>query len=376
MDYADKIKGKGLVLVTGKKGSGKSHFVTKAINDIRKKYPHHQIYSDITGLNIDGVLPSPEDWQTAPNNCTIIYDEAQLLPWADNSSTKISSDSRVANMTLIRKQNKNIVLITQDPTFIHSALRKLVDYHYHISHPFKDGKPKVFYFAGAMSVIDDKGAFKTHALEEFTHPLDADTSKLYQSIEPDATHDQVRKYPKKVLYMIAFIIFLVLVGIPAGIWGVSKVYRFINSADENTQKVAQSVSGEDVNLGAAANTLKNGVSVNEKNNEVLDERRIYLRQNNLPQDYEIRRTDPYLQVRGVIHFKDKCTAVNAIGDTMTLSYDECLSYVNTGRVYKSDYSTTGNYEQTHIPDTTTYPTDNNTITDTPAPKIETTNNPM
>ena len=114
------IKGQGLVLITGKKGSGKSHFATSQIKYIVDNHPDHAVYADIAGLNIDGVKPSPKDWQDLMDdkgvgNCTIFYDEAQRLEWADNSSTKINSDSRIREMTMIRHANINIVIITQDP---------------------------------------------------------------------------------------------------------------------------------------------------------------------------------------------------------------------------------------------------------------------
>lgn len=233
----DLIKGKGLILVTGKKGSGKSHFVTSQIKYIVDNYPEHKIYADIDGLSIDGVEQSPQDWQTAEKNSTIVYDEAQRLSWCDNSSTKINSDPRVREMTMIRHENKNIVLITQDPTFIHSALRKLVDVHYHFSHPFKDGKPKCFVFHGAMSTIDDKGYYKAHAVEEFTYHLDKDTAKLYKSVDDDAQHDQKKKYPKKIIWMIIFAVLLVLLAIPLGIYGIKTVFGFIFSSQERSMEI-------------------------------------------------------------------------------------------------------------------------------------------
>ena len=177
------IKGEGLILITGKKGSGKSHFATTQIKYITDNFPDHKVYADIAGLNIAGVEKSPDDWQTLMDadgvgNCTIFYDEAQRLEWADNSNTKINSDSRIREMTMIRHANINIVIITQDPTFVHSALRKLVDVHYHVSHPFKDGKPKVFKFAGSLDAIDTKGVYRDYAVETFTHKLDKETTAL------------------------------------------------------------------------------------------------------------------------------------------------------------------------------------------------------
>ena len=44
------IKGKGLVLITGKKGSGKSHFATSQVKYIRDNFPDH-LFPVSTGIN-------------------------------------------------------------------------------------------------------------------------------------------------------------------------------------------------------------------------------------------------------------------------------------------------------------------------------------
>lgn len=324
MDYATKVKGKGLVLVTGKKGSGKSHFVTKVIADLRAKYPEHHVFSDITGMNIDGVLPSPADWRDAPHNSTIVYDEAQLLEWADNSSTKINSDERVRDMTLIRKQNKNIVLISQDPGFIHSALRKLVDYHYHLSHPFKDGKPKCYYFHGAISQIDDKGLYKSQAMEEFTHHLDDETSKLYQSIEPDAVHDQTRKIPKKIIYGVIFVVMLILVAIPLGIWGIKRVAGFI-WGDGHTEAVNNVLNTATDGMDTITNNTFDADTVNQTptNTELLALESKYLDAYTV----EVANHDT-LRPASIIAMGGKCRAYNKYGDGLNISTDKCLSMLD------------------------------------------------
>lgn len=67
----------------------------------------------------------------------------------------------------------------------------------------------------------------------------------------------------------------------------------------------------------------------------LEQRRLYLYNQDLPPDYKIRRNDPALQVHGVIQMQNRCHAYNAYGDVMTLTPSECRQYVGTGRVYKS-----------------------------------------
>lgn len=43
-----------------------------------------------------------------------------------------------------------------------------------------------------------------------------------------------------------------------------------------------------------------------------------------------------LQVRGVMKMGNNCIAYNSYGDRMTLSNKECLDYINTGKVYRSE----------------------------------------
>lgn len=327
------IKGQGLVLITGKKGAGKSHFATAQIKYIVDNFPDHPVYADIAGLNIQGVEKSPDDWQSLLDadgvaNATIFYDEAQLLEWADNSNTKISSDSRIKNMTMIRHANLNIVVMTQDPTFVHSALRKLVDVHYHISHPFKDGKPKVFQFAGAMSTIDDKGAYKAHAVETFTHKLDKDTSKLYKSVEDGATHDQKRKIPKRIIYMAIFIFALLFFAVPAAIYGVGKAYNFIGGAKERgTEMVADANSNMDTTQnieGQSGFSNPTMVDPEQLSKEQLDALyKKYLDEYTVEvAAHDVVRPDSIMAMGG------KCRAYNMFGDGLNITQEKCFDMLN------------------------------------------------
>lgn len=324
------IKGKGLVLITGKKGSGKSHFATAQIKYLVDNFPDHPVYADIAGLNIPGVRPSPDDWQTLLDennvaNATIFYDEAQLLEWADNSNTKISSDNRIKFMTMIRHANLNIVVMTQHPTFIHPVLRHLVDVHYHISHPFKDGKPKVFEFTGSMNTIDDKGAYQAHAVETFTHKLDKETSALYKSVEDGATHDQKRKIPKRIIYMTIFVGLLLLLAIPAGIYGVRVAYNFINGAkgqgEEITEQAKAVSSGEPV---AVSGFKHPSATAPELSNAELDALyKKYL------DDYTVEvASHDAIRPDSIMASGGKCMAYNMYGDGLNIPYDKCMDMLN------------------------------------------------
>jgi len=326
------VKGLGLVLITGKKGSGKSHFATSQIKHINDNFPEHQVYADIAGLDIKGVLPSPDDWQTLINedgfaNCTIFYDEAQRLPWADNSSSKINSDSRIREMTMIRHANINIVIMTQDPTFVHSALRKLVDVHYHISHPFKDGKPKVFHFSGTQNTIDDKGAYKREAVDSFIYKLDEKTSELYKSVEDGATHDQKKKIPKRIIYMGLLVLFIIGLAIPAGIWGVAKVYSFISGAEDRGGEMIDNAQGsaETIGGGGASGFPSPDQSPNGKltKSEIKELHEKYL------SNYTVEvANDDAIRPASIMAMGGTCKAYNKFGDGLDITQTKCNSMLS------------------------------------------------
>lgn len=360
-----------LYLITGTPGSGKSLFaVSKILEYVEEnkklleqgKEPR-MIYADIEGLNISGVEPAPDDWRDTPDGSVIFYDEVQQR----KEFKKSKFDNSICDdLQIHRHTGHDIYGITQFPVLLHPNFRAVVGMHYHLHRGWGLSSATVFTWAYC---VDAPNAPSNKKIAEgsfrFNYP-----KECYDYYTSATQHTHKARVPKKFFLIIFAILFFGYLAYKQ-IFVKDNYLKGIYGKNSNTTQNTKTANGEQSdtsNLPKAQVPSPNDIKAQE-----IQSRRIYLRQNNLPQDYEIRRTDPYLQVRGVIHFKDKCTAVNAIGDTMTLSYDECLSYVDTGRVYKSDYSTTGNYEQTYIPDTTTYPTEHKTITDTPTPKIETTN---
>lgn len=93
---------------------------------------------------------------------------------------------------------------------------------------------------------------------------------------------------------------------------------------------------EQEHLLVTATEKKEVQDIAQEQRTIKEQRRLYLYSTDLSKDYEIRRADPMLQVKGVIESKGKCTAYNAYGDTMTLTQKQCKEYVGTGRVYKGE----------------------------------------
>ena len=181
-----------------------------------------------------------------------------------------------------------------------------------------------------MSTIDDKGAWKAHAVESFTHKLDKDISKLYKSVEDGASHDQKRKIPKRVLYMIGAVIAIILIGIPVGIWGIGKVYGFINSADErseamldNTKDSAETITSGGAN-GASGFNDPSMVNPEQLSKAQLDELyKKYLDEYTV----EVAANDA-IRPDSIMSMNGKCRAYNMYGDGLNITQDKCFDMLN------------------------------------------------
>lgn len=97
--------------------------------------PVHCLFSDINGIKIDTVRPSPEDWRTAPLGSKIFYDEFQDRPEYLFDGNRPSKNPMILELSKIRHYDIDLYLITPDPDNLHKSLRKIVHVMYFIKRP-------------------------------------------------------------------------------------------------------------------------------------------------------------------------------------------------------------------------------------------------
>lgn len=134
-----------ITLITGTPGAGKTALAVAMMLEEQGKRPF--FVSGITDLKIDHQLtppveewtqevPSPEDPSfkksvfTFPPNSIIVIDEAQTIYRPRASSSKVPP--HVAAFETHRHTGVDFWLITQDPAFIDSNVRRLVGRHVHL----------------------------------------------------------------------------------------------------------------------------------------------------------------------------------------------------------------------------------------------------
>lgn len=100
--------------------------------------PVKQIYSNINGLKIDGVLPMPIDldWRRTPWGSIHFIDEIRdFYPYNNKDGRKVSTSGIILEMSKVRHTDKDVWLITQDAEDYNYSLRQLIDKLYFVKRP-------------------------------------------------------------------------------------------------------------------------------------------------------------------------------------------------------------------------------------------------
>lgn len=360
-----------IYLVTAKNGHGKGQFMIDQIlklqkeNDKRQKQGLHRrpIFTNIHGINEQGKKPLP-DCQPLPENPYIffgkqddpenpppehcflppigsifIFDECQEFDWVKNKSGALSSDIRVTSLEKHRHAGHDIWFVTQSPNYVHSHIQGLVSPQFYLERPLGMAFTNVFRYNTFQRNPDAQSVMKK-ADDHFTLKIGKKLGAYYQS---SAEHNIKFNIPKKLIFAIGF--FLIIVCLFLYRANQTKQIYEKKHAKNNDVVDTQTIQQQEQQLQQLQNPqqqeqpptpadelqkLKDEQAINQYN------RRIYLMQNNLPKDYEVIKSEPVLQVRGVIKMGNKCQAYNTHGDLMTLSQKECENYLKeTGRVHKS-----------------------------------------
>jgi len=127
-----------IILLTGVPGSGKSLFaVEMAEKFIAEGRP---VYTDIDGY--ERAFYSPDDWRKCPQNSVVYYDECQKR--FPSGGRGRSHNDLIRDMETHRHLGIDLVLMTQDPSLLHTEIRRLVGRHHHFLRMYGLEKSKIF----------------------------------------------------------------------------------------------------------------------------------------------------------------------------------------------------------------------------------------
>lgn len=350
-----------IILVTGANGHGKGQFAIREIlrlqdeNDKLEKQgkPRRQIYANIHGINQDGAIPlkdvlpipsekiffgkqdnpddpPPDGYFVPPIGSVFMYDECQKVDWIKQKSGALSNDIRVRSMEEHRHAGLDIYLITQSPNYIHSHLFDLASPHYYVERALNLPQANVFKYNKAQK-SPQSSSIKAKADDQFFISLGKKYGQYYKS---SAEHNMKAQLPKKLKWAIGILFVLIA-------WTINSWNKAGWQVGTNRQAYEVQTANTDDEFLDSVKEQTELKTLQEKRALEQHNRRIYLIDKQLPTDYEVIKSEPALQVRGVMKMGTTCSAYNTYGDLMILTLQECEYYLNqVGRVHKASHKET------------------------------------
>lgn len=203
-----------LQLITGLPGNGKTLYALAYVKRWAETDNRPVFYSGIAELTLPWHEIEADKWYDCPAGSIVVIDESQRIfrPRSAGAAVPV----HVERMETHRHQGLDIVLITQHPMLIDTAIRRLVGKHMHVIRKFGTQNATIHEW-GSTKENCDKPVAKQDSIK---HHWKYDTSLygLYKSAE---VHTVKRSIPMKI-YLFCLIPFLL---IAAGLY----MYRFIQS---------------------------------------------------------------------------------------------------------------------------------------------------
>lgn len=308
-----------LTLVTAPPGSGKTLWMVWRILQLVNE--GRLIYTNIDGLNVDGVLPIPDwtdDWRDLPNDSVVVYDEAQEHPAFDKYAT-ITDKTKKAyyhdiahSLAIHRHFGFDIFLLTQSPNLIAGHVLGFVNKHIHLRRNFGFERATVYHFIEAQT--NTRNPRKNGQLENtttFSYP-----KSLYNVYKSATTHTHKAYFPLKYVFIILFPIAALLFTILKG----TDVFQNNEMAKGAAQAAGVEVSSSAPTATKPATTSTDPAPTGDNPTASTTDQPTKTDTQAANLAHELQR------VAHVIEFGSECYAKNSYGELLDIPPDQCRLY--------------------------------------------------
>lgn len=348
-----------ITLITGANGHGKGQVIIRKILELQKENdklekegkPRRRIFTNIHGVNspectpLIDCKPIPSDKiffgkqdkldMPPPPDCWLpevgdifIYDECQNIEWIKNKSGALSNDIRVQSMEEHRHWGLDIYLLTQSPNYIHSHIQGLVSPHLYCERPLGLPLTNVFLF-NKYQAKPETPSVKKRADDQYQVTLGKKYGQYYLS---SAEHNMKSTVPLKVKIAVACLIFCVVY--TGYKWTQTKYYK---KDDVKTDVATQTQPQTTQPVTTAPQVASSQDKLNQlklENDLLVARAEIDMLRSRLSLSYQSELNNPNIRVAAVWVIDGQCRAYNQMGGYLSMQNDECLSYLEVGKMVR------------------------------------------
>ncbi|MEX8074672.1 zonular occludens toxin domain-containing protein [Acinetobacter nosocomialis] len=222
-------------------------FYNKYIEQITKEegialtalLPVRQIYSNINGLKIQGVLPFPDlDWRRTPMGSIHFIDEIRDHPPYNWDGRKVSEHPIIKEMSKVRHTDKDVWLITQDAEDYNYSLRQLIDKLYFVKRPPQNPQACAIYVFDKFISRPRDAADSQRDPKKYVDHFILVYKKKYQRMYVSASSHTSMKF--RISPKVFFYFFLFVAIITIAVIGFMKIPIFQNVGSAFKQMTGQS----------------------------------------------------------------------------------------------------------------------------------------
>lgn len=327
-----------LKLVTAPPGTGKTLLLIKMIFEYLKE--GRRVYSNIDQLKIEEVLPIPQnaDWRDLPDGSVVVYDEAQehaafssddLIDFPEFiESEQFQNENITAYNARIRKEKKDydrmykrhvesikdiargfqthrhfgfdIILATQDQSFLNNLAKKCVGEHYHLTRPFGLRGNMIFFWRRLVSNPDSRAEKSSCEWKKHIN-FNKNYFHLYRSAN---VHTHKSKIPLK--YILFLIIMVILICIPFYLISNNKALSLMSGKKEETKQISTDI----VVNQKAPSSPEALAAFNEEQRLQLEREKRLDEQRQIYAESQQKEQEQEQEISGCVYFNRKYTAVD------------------------------------------------------------------
>ncbi len=342
-----------IYVVTGQPRHGKSQYVMKMllgfIEENKKREEKglqaREIYCDIAGINSPSAptqLPQvqnqwsvfgdsplwfgehddptiPEGYVCPKPASIFIYDECHKVDWIKDTTGNLSKNPTTVSMNEHGHEDFIFILITQFPQYIHTHLRGLVEYHYHVKR-FNGLNQATVY---KWNEFKTSPRTKTAMDDIFEKERFRFNKKYYDCYKSASAHDSMKfKLPKE--WLMAFLVIGAMFAFFVWRYNNSPIKSMVNNGSTDIVAANKDSKGAVVDNPMQPDTVEEEKPpTDEEKIAALEDELQALKQKYLPAHIvEMTKSDEILPV-AVVSYGSECRAVNKYGEYLQVGDSLC-----------------------------------------------------